>query len=166
MIVSLIVSVADNGVIGKDGGLAVRLSADLQRFKRLTMGHPIIMGRKTYETDVKRVLPGRTNIIVTHDMAYQVEGAVIVHSLKEALDQARAEDADEAFIIGGGMLFKEALPRADQIYLTQAHARPEGDTFFHYEAGDWQVVEHEESQADEKNPISSTYLLLARKTKY
>src|SRR5688500_10809667 len=122
---SIIVAIADNGVIGKTGaGLLWHLRADLQRFKHLTTGHPIIMGRKTFDT-LPRALPNRQNIVVTRDKDLKVDGADVVYSLDEALEMVA--DAEEAFVIGGADLIKQALPKADKIYLTEAHGQPEGD---------------------------------------
>ncbi|HMO86745.1 MAG TPA: dihydrofolate reductase, partial [Lacipirellulaceae bacterium] len=122
MIVSLIAAVADNGVIGRDGGLPWRLSADLQRFKRLTMGHPLIMGRRTWEA-LGRPLPGRTSIVVTRQSPYAAPQAEvqITGSLDDALAAAaRAPGGDqEAFVIGGAEIYALALPRADRLYLTR-----------------------------------------------
>ena len=125
--ISLILARADNGVIGAGGGLPWRLPDDLRRFKALTMGKPIIMGRKTWESLPKKPLPGRTNIVVTRDRAFSAEGAVVVHSFDEALDKAQEEHPAEILVIGGAGIFAAALPRANRIHLTEIHAAPEGD---------------------------------------
>lgn len=129
--VSIIVAVAGkNRVIGKKGGLPWYIPEELKRFKETTMGHPIIMGRKTHES-IGRVLSGRTNIIITHDPKYQAEGCVVVHSLDEALRSAQGSPGDdEVFVIGGGEIYKQALPLADKVYLTDIDKEIKGDVFF------------------------------------
>jgi dihydrofolate reductase len=125
-IVSLVVAMADNGVIGKDGRLPWRIADDMRRFKALTLGKPCIMGRKTWESLPKKPLPGRLNIVVTRDGDYRAEGATVVHSLDEAM--ARAGGADEICVIGGVELFRAALSRVNLVHLTQVHGDIEGDT--------------------------------------
>ncbi len=160
MHIALIVAAADNGVIGKKGTmLPWHLRADLQRFKQLTAGHPIIMGRTTYET-IGRPLPGRQNIIVTRDPAYQAEGCSVVHSIDEALQAAGP--ADEIFVIGGASIYEQTLPIADKIYLTQVHAAPEGDAFFKYDPGDWLETASESYPADDINDHPYSFVTLER----
>lgn len=120
---------ATNRAIGRNNDLIWKISDDLKRFKALTTGHPIIMGRKTYES-IGRPLPNRTNIIVTRDRTYKKEGCVVVHSLEEALSAGAALDTDEIFIIGGGELYAQALPHTDRLYLTLVHSNESGDVFF------------------------------------
>ena len=127
--ISLILARADNGVIGANGGLPWRLPDDLRRFKSLTLGKPIIMGRKTWESLPKKPLPGRTNIVLTRDRAFSAEG-VVVHSFEEALDRAQEENPAEIMIIGGAEIFAAAMVRATRIYLTEIHAAPQGDVRF------------------------------------
>ena len=134
MIVSLIVAAAENDVIGRQNDLPWRLSADLQRFKKLTMGHAVVMGRKTYES-IGRPLPGRLNIIVTRDRGWRAEGVETAGSLDDAIVLARARarcmaGIDEIAIIGGGEIYAQALPLADRLYVTHVLASPEGDTRF------------------------------------
>ena len=117
---------AENGVIGNRGGLPWHIPDDLRRFKQLTLGKPCIMGRRTWESLPRKPLPGRTNIVVTRDRTFSAEGPVVVHSLEEAL--ARTHDAPEVAIIGGAELFKQALPVANRVDLTEVHADIEGDT--------------------------------------
>ena len=149
-IVSCIVAVADNNVIGKKNDLPWHLPADLRRFKKMTMGHTIIMGRKTYES-IGRPLPGRTSVVITRDRDYSRNGTIVVHSLEEALD--RTPDEEEVFIVGGESIFELALPRSDRIYLTRVHATFEGDVFFPAAALEqFRLVEEERHRADEKNP--------------
>lgn len=123
--VTLILARARNGVIGDKGGLPWRLPEDLAFFKRTTMGHPIVMGRKTWES-IGRPLPGRRSVIVTRDRAYAATGAEVVHTLEEAIQ--RCTGADEIFVIGGAQLYADALPRADRLLLTEIDADFEGDT--------------------------------------
>jgi len=123
--VTLIVARARNGVIGASGGLPWRLPEDLAFFKRTTMGHPIVMGRKTWES-IGRPLPGRRSIVVTRDRNFVAAGAEVVHSLDEAIQ--RCADTEEIFVIGGAQLYAEAMPRADRLLLTEIHADFEGDT--------------------------------------
>ena len=125
MIVSLVVAMARNRVIGRDNALPWRLPADLAYFKRVTMGHPVIMGRRTYES-IGRPLPGRHNIVVSRNRAFHAPGCTVVGSLEEAW--RAAGDADEACVIGGTTLFRETLPIADRIHLTEVEADVEGDT--------------------------------------
>lgn len=126
MILSLIVAMTEERVIGKDNKLPWHLPEDLKRFKKITMGHPIIMGRKTFES-IGRPLPGRENIILSRDPAFRVEGVKTVTSFAQALEACKTE---EAFVIGGSAVFAEALPMAERIYLTLIHRHFEGDCYF------------------------------------
>ena len=126
MKLSLIVSMSENHVSGKDGKLPWHLSDDLKRFKAITMGHPIIMGRKTYES-IGRVLPGRKNIILTRSSDYEAAGAHVCRTIQETLDCC---DGQDAFVIGGESIYELFLDRADRIYLTRVHQKFEGDAFF------------------------------------
>lgn len=128
--ISLVVAMTEARVIGIENRLPWSIPEDLKRFKKITSGHPIIMGRKTFES-IGRPLPQRTNIIITRQRDYRAEGTVSCFSLQEALDwAAKAPGADEIFVIGGGEIFREALPLADRIYLTQVEWPFEGDAFF------------------------------------
>ncbi len=137
--ISLIAAISENRVIGRDNALPWHIPEDLKRFKELTTGHPVIMGRKTYES-IGRLLPNRTNIIITRDTDYNVDGAVIAHSLDEALDRAKNEpstnnhepvtDENEVFIIGGGQIFDQSITIADKLYLTIVHTTIDGDAYF------------------------------------
>ena len=128
---ALIVAVADNGVIGRDNGLPWHLPEDLRYFKRITMGKPIVMGRKTFES-IGRALPGRTNIVISRNEQFAPDGVLLAASLDEALGLARQladeQGVGEAVIIGGAQIYALALPRADRLYVTRVHATPEGDT--------------------------------------
>jgi dihydrofolate reductase len=128
--IAFVVAVARNSVIGRQGGLPWRISSDLKRFKAITMGKPVIMGRKTWESLPKRPLPGRLNIVVTRDRHYQAEGAVLTASVADALAQARQTASDEICVIGGSDIFRQMLPVADRLYLTEVDLAPEGDVVF------------------------------------
>ena len=161
MTVSIIVAVSDNGVIGRDGGLPWHLPADLKRFKRLTSGHHMIMGRRTWDSIGRRPLPGRPTIVVSRDPGFVAEGAQVARSLSQALELAAG--ADEVFIAGGEAIYRAALPVADRIYLTRVHACFDGDTHFPaFDANDWQVVVEERHEPDEKNPYAHTFLVYER----
>ncbi len=160
MEISLIVAMDRGRVIGKDNGLPWRLPADLRHFKRNTVGKAIVMGRKTWES-IGRPLPRRHNIIVTSNTDYVAEGCTVVHSFEQAI--AAASDAEEVVVIGGATLYREALPLASRIYLTEVHARVEGDTFFpEVDWEGWKEVQRESRAADEKNPLAMDFVLLER----
>ncbi|HEV8581434.1 MAG TPA: dihydrofolate reductase [Thermoanaerobaculia bacterium] len=164
MRVSLIVAVADNGVIGRGGGLPWHLSADLQRFKRLTMGHTLIVGRRTWES-IGRALPGRRMLVVSGQPAALAlpPGVRGMGSLEEALADAAAAGDEEVFVGGGAELFAAALPRADRLYLTQVHAAVAGDTRLPpLDLAGWREVERVEVPADDRNEHATTYRLLDR----
>ena len=140
---------AKNRVIGANGAIPWRLPNELQLFKRVTMGHHIIMGRKTWDS-IGRLLPGRTTVIVTRQRDYAVPGAFIAHTLADAI--ALCTNDDEIFVIGGAELFREALPSADRLYLTIVDATPDGDTLMpDFEITDWQLVSAENHDADDKH---------------
>jgi len=126
----VVLAIADNDVIGNANKIPWRIADDMKRFKALTIGKPMIVGRKTYESFPKRPLPGRTNIIVTRDRAYRAEGAVVVHSLEDALARARNESPSDIVIAGGADVYAQALPLATRIELTEVHADVHGDTHF------------------------------------
>ncbi len=164
MKLSLIVAVASGGVIGRAGALPWHLPNDLARFKRLTMGHHLIVGRRTWEA-IGRALPGRRMVVVTHEPAPLAlpEGVRAVGSLDEAFATAETAGDDEAFVAGGAEIYRESLPRADRIYLTRVHAEVTGDTFFPpLDLADWREVEREEVSADEKNAYATTFSVLDR----
>jgi len=158
---SLVVAVARNGVIGRDNALPWRLPAELAHFKRVTMGHPIVMGRRTYES-IGKPLPGRKNIVVTHNRAFEAPGCTVVTSLEEAW--RAADGADEVCVIGGTTLFAETLPAADVIHLTEVEAEVEGDTWFPpFDRGEWQEREIARHPADERHAYPFRILELTRK---
>jgi len=146
-IISLLVAVAENGVIGRDNKLPWHLPADLKRFKQLSIGKPTVMGRKTWES-LGRPLPGRRNIVITRNPGYQAEGAEVVHSLDEAIKISG--DAEEIIIIGGGEIFQLSLPIADRIYYTHVRAVVEGDAYFPpIDWSQWDPVYQEAGQGGE-----------------
>lgn len=149
-VLSLIAAMDNNRLIGNKNDLPWRLPADLQHFKSITMGKPIIMGRKTWES-LGRPLPGRKNIAITRDITYQAEGAEVVHSLEQALEQAA--EADEAMIIGGANLYAQALHSVERLYLTRVDGEFEGDAWFPEIAeAEWELVASEAHEPDERNP--------------
>ena len=127
--ISAIAAMDSNRGIGKDNQLLFKIPEDFKRMKELTFGHPIIMGRKTFES-IGRVLAGRTNIVITRDTTYEVPGAIICHSLEEAIKVAKEKDNKEIFIFGGAQVFEEALPLIDRLYLTLVEGNFQADTFF------------------------------------
>jgi len=127
--VSAIAALGKDNAIGKDNRLLWRIPHDLARFNRLTVPHPIIMGRKTYES-IGKPLPGRTNIVVTRNKNFSADGCIVVHSVDKAIERAEEVDAEEIFIIGGGEIYKQALPRTDKLYLTLIDGVKDGDAFF------------------------------------
>jgi dihydrofolate reductase len=153
--ISLIVAMAQNRVIGANNRIPWHLPDEQQLFRRLTLGHHIVMGRKTYES-IRRLLPERTTVIVTRQAGYAVPGAIVAHSLKDAVNAAARDD--EIFVIGGAELFVEALPLADCLHLTVVDAHPEGDTVMpEIDLSAWREVARERHAADERHAHSYTY---------
>jgi dihydrofolate reductase len=147
--ISLIVAMAKNRVIGADNKIPWHLPNELKLFKRLTMGHHIVMGRKTYES-IGRLLPGRTTVIVTRQRDYAVPGALVAHSTQEAIAACKGDD--EIFVIGGAGLFRDSLPRADRLYLTTVDAEPAGDTFMpELDPAAWKEISTESFDKDDKH---------------
>lgn len=168
MLLSLIAAVAENGVIGRNGELPWRLSADLKRFKSLTMGRPIIMGRRTWDS-IGRPLPGRTSIVVTRQTRWTTPHAEVkvVHDIADALQSAASAPGGdrEAYVIGGGELYAAALPHAQRLYLTRVLSPVEGDaTFPPYNAKEWQLLMTENHAADAKNDYSHVFEVYERAT--
>lgn len=152
--INIIVAMANNRAIGKNNQLLWHLPNDLQFFKRTTMGCPIIMGRKTYES-IGRLLPGRQNVIISRSAEYQVEGATICHSLKEAVDTI---GNDKIFVIGGGEIYKQTMHMASNLFITKVDTQIEGDTYFpEIEASQWKLTWAEEQTKDEKNNLAHTF---------
>lgn len=162
MIISLIAAVDRNFVIGNKGNIPWYLPRDLKRFRELTLGKPIIMGRTTFES-IGKALPGRLNIVLTRDLAYRsTSGYVVAHSLSESLRAAGG--ALEVLIIGGAEVYRQFMPLADRMYLTLVEGEFEGDTHFpHFDWSDWKEVDRESYPADKKNPYPHTFVILERK---
>ena len=157
---SLIVAVSENNVIGKDNQLLWHLKDDLKHFKNTTRGHHVIAGRKTFESQGKP-LPGRTNIIITRNRNYKAEGCIVVHSLDEALNVIQNDN--EPFIIGGEQIYRMALPFVNKIYLTRVHATFTGDTHFpDIDMNHWQEICREYHEEDENNDYSFSIIVLTR----
>ena len=158
MIVSLIVAMDEDRVIGFEGGMPWHLPADLKHFREITMGKPLVMGRRTHES-IGKALPGRRNIVLSHNPDYAAEGCEVAASLDEAL--ALCGDEEEVMVIGGAKLFEEALPRADRIHLTRIHGHYPGDTYFpKFDNDAWDIVHMHNGPADERNEASLTFLEL------
>jgi len=148
------------GVIGFEGVLPWRLSADLKHFKAITMSKPLIMGRKTHES-IGRPLPGRKNIVLSHAKDFDAGGCTIVHSLDDAFQAAG--DVDEVIIMGGSGIYDQSLARAGRLYLTEVHADVSGDVYFpEFNKGEWLEIEREEHSADEKNDFDYSFVILER----
>lgn len=161
MKISLIWAMDENRLIGVRNRLPWKLPADMKWFREQTMGKPIVMGRKTFESFGARPLPGRVNIIVTRDPHYQAEGAVVVHGIEEALQAAA--DADEVMIIGGASFYEQMLPRADRLYVTQVHGVFEGDAWFpEFDLSGFTEVRRVESDVDEKNSCACSFIVYDR----
>ncbi|MCP3670217.1 MAG: type 3 dihydrofolate reductase [Gammaproteobacteria bacterium] len=159
-LISIIVAMAENRVIGSDNALPWHLPADLKHFKAMTLGKPIIMGRKTWES-LPGKLPDRTHIIITANSDYAVADCVVVHSLEAALEAAG--DVPEVMIVGGAMLYRQALPLADRLYLTLVEAQVEGDAWFpEYDPAQWQEIARQRHPSDGKNPYAYSFLALSR----
>jgi dihydrofolate reductase len=160
MQISLIVAAAENDVIGRAGRLPWRLPADLRHFKQLTMGHHLIMGRKTFES-IGRPLPGRTSIVLSRRQDFPAPEVLLAGSLDEALRRAGGDG--EVFIVGGADVYRQALPLADRIYLTRVHADIAGDTYFPaLPPGQWVLRESRRQAADAKNEYDYSFLLYER----
>ncbi|WP_273756302.1 dihydrofolate reductase [Bartonella sp. MM73XJBT] len=165
--ICLIAAVAENGVIGREGAMPWKLSTDLQRFKALTFGKPIIMGRKTWDS-LGHPLPGRTNIVITRNGTWRAEGAVIVHSLSQACSVAKRiasqNDADAIFIIGGGEIFQQGLHIADKIFLTEVLASIKGDSFFPvFDKEKWTLVQTQYIPEGDKDSHPTRFVVYERK---
>jgi len=160
-LISLIVAMAQNGVIGRDNSLPWRLPKDLKRFRAFTLGKPILMGRKTFES-LGRPLPGRTNLVLTRDRSWFADGVIVVHSIEAALMQAAS--SDELVVIGGAEIYRLVLPVARRIYLTHVHADVPGDiTFPEFDPTQWADVEWTSQPADESHAYPLTFVTLERR---
>jgi dihydrofolate reductase len=166
VLVSLIAAVAANRVIGRDGAMPWRLPADMAYFKRLTMGHPVIMGRKTFMT-LKKALTGRLNIVLSRDPAFTAAGAIAARSVDEALDaaaRALQPDNPEAFVIGGAQIYALFLPRADRLYITHVDQDMVGTELFpELDLSEWKIVHSEAGAADGANPLPHRFVVYERK---
>jgi dihydrofolate reductase len=167
MIISLVVAIAENGVIGRDGGLPWHMSSDLKTFRRVTMGKPLIMGRKTFQS-LKKPLDGRDNIVVTRDAGFSADGALIANDFAAALACAercaKARGVDEVMVIGGTNIFREALPLARFIYKTEVHGSPEGDAVFpDVDWSGWQEEAREALPRGPKDDFAATFIVFKRK---
>lgn len=164
MLVNLVVAAAENNVIGKNNQLLWRLPNDMAFFKNVTWGMPVIMGRKTCQS-LGKPLKGRTNIVISrHHGDHGLPGIVPVSSLKEAVEAAAVTDAREAYVIGGGEIYRLALPQARRVYLTRVHASPEGDTFFPVlDPAEWTMISNVPHEADEKHAFSYSFQIWQRK---
>jgi len=161
--VSIIVAAADNGAIGKDNRLLWHLRNDMRHFKATTMGHPIVMGRKTFDS-MGKPLPGRRNIIITRERKV-IPGCETAGSLQEAIGLCNSDD--QIFVIGGGQIYTEAMPVVQCIHLTQVHCTPEADTFFHIpDMSEWVTMEAARFEADEQNDFAHTILRLDRRVSH
>lgn len=161
-VISAIAAMTRDHVIGIDNRLPWHLPADLKHFRAITLGHPVIMGRKNYES-IGKPLPGRTNIVVTSNANYQAPGCIVSHSPEEAI--ASAETNSEIFVIGGATLYKQLLPKTDKLYLTLIDEKIPGDTYFpEIDWDQWKQVSASCHEPDEKNPLHYTFAVYERKS--
>lgn len=161
MLISAIVAVSENEVIGRDGHLPWHLSADLKRFKSITTGHSIILGRKNYE-DIGRPLPNRTNYVLTRNKDFLAPGCILCSSLKQALDAAKESGETECFIIGGAAVYREAMPLVKKLYFTKVLSFVEGDVKFPDWGDGWRMVSEESFGVDEKNDFPTAFQIWER----
>lgn len=159
--ISLIVAMGKNHVIGLNNQMPWHLPADLAYFKKVTTGHPILMGRKTFES-IGRPLPNRTNVILTRDTSFQAEGCTVIHSIDDAIELAKKEDL---FIIGGAEIYNQFLPFVEKMYITKISESFEGDTFFPEFGDGWQLVASEKHRADEKNQYDYEFQIFEKKNR-
>ena len=165
--IAIIVAMAENNVIGHNNGLPWHIPEDLKYFKKITTGHPIVMGRKTFES-IGRPLPNRINIVVTSDQNWNADGVIVSHSIDEAFRlgarEAEAVGVDELMVIGGANLYRQVIDKADRMYLTQIHAVVDGDTVFPaFDKSDWIEVSRIEKSTDTGNNHNYSYIVLDRK---
>ncbi len=162
--ISIYVAYSSNGVIGKENELPWYISEDLKRLKRLTVGHPVIMGRKTFDSIVTRIgkpLPERTNYVLTRDPKFHYDGVVVVNDLDTALSMAQTDG--EVFIMGGAEVYRQVFAVTDRIYATEVHADIDGDVYFpEFDRSQWQETSREEHVADEKNPYDYAFVIYER----
>jgi len=164
VIISLIVAMDEKRGIGKDGKLPWRLSSDLKRFRELTMGHHMIVGRKTFES-IGKPLPGRQTIVVTHNAGFKADGCLVAGSVQAALALAQERGEPEVFVIGGAEIYAQVIDVADRVYLTQVHAEVDADTFFpELKPDTWTEIQSTFQAADERNQYSFSFKQLERNT--
>jgi len=157
MTISLVVAASENNAIGKNNQLLWNLPNDLKFFKNTTWGFPVIMGRKTFE-EVNKPLPGRTNIVITSNPGWQAAGTITVGNINEAIAKAAETNSKQAFIIGGGEIYKQSMEIADIIYITRVHAQLEGDTFFpEIDESKWKLTSNQDFVADEKHAYNYSF---------
>lgn len=162
MILSAIVAATDNDVISKEGKIPWHMPSDFARLKKITMGHPIIMGRKTHDS-IGRTLPGRLNIVISRNLNYKVhEGSVLVHSIDDALNLSEVKKAEEVFIFGGQAIYTQAMPLTDRIYLTRVHTTLDGDTFFRFSPSQWKEVSRESFKKNDQDPFDHDFIVLEK----
>ena len=166
-VIALVAAMGENGAIGRGGDLPWRLSSDLRYFRKITMGKPVIMGRRTFSS-LPRLLDGRLNIVLTRNAAFEAPGAVMAYNLEEALDVARREakrtGGDEIMVIGGADVFRALLPLAGRIYLTEVDAAPDADTWFpDIDLSEWREVSREAHQAGPRDDHAFSFIVLERK---
>lgn len=160
MKLSAVVAMSENRVIGKDNQLPWHLPADLRHFKQITMGKPILMGRKTFES-IGRALPGRTNIVITRDSHFNAPNCLVVNSIETAL--VSAGDQEEVFVIGGAQLFQQMLAQIQRLYLTVIHKNFDGDAFFpELNMNEWREIKHENHEPDDQNKYDYSFIMLDR----
>ncbi|RXH38321.1 dihydrofolate reductase [Bradyrhizobium zhanjiangense] len=166
MEIVFVVAIAENGVIGAGNAIPWRLKSDMARFKALTIGKPVIMGRKTFES-LRRPLPGRTNIVITRDAGYRAIGAIVTTSAADANDVARGDalrrSVAEIAVIGGAEIYRQLLDRADRLEITEVHARPEGDTHFDIDKAEWDEVARIRHPAGPDDSADFSYVTYRRR---
>ena len=163
MLISLIAAVAENGVIGQDNELVWRLPDDFKYFKQTTSHHPVLMGRKTFES-LGKPLPNRLNVVITRNSDYQPEGVLVVDSLEKAIEEARKTGIFEAFVIGGAEIYRQAISSADRLYLTEVNASFEGDVRFpDFDKSEWQEISRRHHPVDERHAVAFDFVIWERK---
>ena len=163
MIISSIVAVAENRVIGSDNDIPWRLSTDLKYFKKKTTGHHIIMGRKSF-LSIGKPLPNRTNVIVTRDPFFIASNCIVVHSIPEAIEVARSRGETEAFITGGGMIYEKTMELVNRLYITEVNAQPEGDVYFpEIDFSQWKLMSEDPRQKGERDDHDFNFKIYERK---
>lgn len=162
MRLSLIAAIDEGHLIGAEGGLPWHLPADMKNFRATTMGKPIIMGRTTYES-IGKPLDGRTNVVITRNADYKVDGCIVTHTIEDAIKAAESTGADEAIVIGGGQLYNQLLEQSDRLYLTLIRAHLVGDTHFpDYTQYEWEEVSNTKFHADDKNAFDMNFIVFDR----